>query len=277
MKVIILPSSAADPAGYHYLTSFLIDGTIAVDAGSLGLYRSPLEQSRIQHVFLTHSHADHVGSLPVFLENTGYLRRQPVIVHGSRETLASLERDVFNDRVWPALSRLGGEHGPVAALHVLEPECSVDLGNIRVTSILVNHVVPTFGFLVENDHEAVVFGGDSGPTDRIWDLASATNRLRAAFLECTFPDELEQHAQETGHLCPRTLAGEMDKLPSETDIVVVHLRPAFRHEVKAQLLALALPRLRLGQGGAEYEVRRDHRVRVRFQSASSGVASPSQS
>ena len=55
MKAMLLPSAlAAEP--YQYLTTFLVNGTVAIDAGSLGLCGSPEEQSRVRHVFLTHAH-----------------------------------------------------------------------------------------------------------------------------------------------------------------------------------------------------------------------------
>src|SRR5205823_12507757 len=68
MKVMLVPSAlTAGPR--QYLTAFLVGDSVAIDAGSLGFYGSPAEQARIRHVFLTHTHLDHIASLPIFLEN----------------------------------------------------------------------------------------------------------------------------------------------------------------------------------------------------------------
>lgn len=253
MKITVVPSSPLDPTGSQYLTTFLVDNSIAIDAGALGLYGAPREQMSIENVFLTHSHADHVGSLPIFLENTGYWRERPVTIYGSDATLASLRRDVFNDRVWPDLTRLETRNGFMVSLRRLEPECPVLVDGFRVTAVPVTHVVPTFGYLIEGRDSAVVFGADSGPTSRLWEIAVSAHPLRAAFIECTFPDALKDHARRTGHLCPTLLAEEATKLPSHTKIIVVHMRPSFRTQVEEQLLAHADSRIRIARGGAVFD------------------------
>jgi len=253
VRVSIVASSPQDPERNHYLTTFLVNGTLAVDAGSLGLYRDPGDQTAVRNILLTHSHADHIGSLPVFLENTSWHRRETPALYGSGTTLESLRQHVFNDRIWPDLSRLSGENGRFLDLHALEPEKPVDLGGLRITPVAVHHTVPTFGYLVDDGTVAVAFGGDSGPTDRIWELARAGSPLRGAFLECTFPDSMTVHAHRTGHLTPSLLAAEMTKLPEGTRVIVVHIRPAFRIEVEAELAALGKSAVRLGRGGADYD------------------------
>ncbi len=68
MRVELLPSSV--PASEaQFLVSFLIDDTVAIDAGSLGLLADLDRQRGVRHVFLTHEHVDHIASLPIFLEN----------------------------------------------------------------------------------------------------------------------------------------------------------------------------------------------------------------
>ena len=71
MRVILVPSSVGDcrEAQDQFLTSYVINDSIAVDAGCLGYYKSPQDQARIKHVLISHSHIDHLASLPIFLEN----------------------------------------------------------------------------------------------------------------------------------------------------------------------------------------------------------------
>src|SRR5947208_13990188 len=102
MDVVLLPSSTGPDPGYQFLTTYLFDGVLAVDAGSLGLWGDLAGQARVKHVVLTHTHADHTASLPVFLENV-HGQVPPVTVHGSAAVLDCLRRDVFNDRVYPDL------------------------------------------------------------------------------------------------------------------------------------------------------------------------------
>ena len=106
MKALLVPSAvAADP--YQYLTTLLVNGTVALDAGCLGLYGSPAEQARVRHVFLTHAHMDHVATLPIFLENVSDDTADCPTVHAPAEVLDVVRRDLLNDRVEHLLRAVG--------------------------------------------------------------------------------------------------------------------------------------------------------------------------
>ena len=256
MRVTLVPSAPGTHPGTQdatrsYLTTFVVDDVLAIDAGCLGLHGEPDDQARIDHVFLTHSHADHTGTLPVFVENVYPAREQPVVVHGHSATLQALRTDVFNDRIWPDfVERLPGEGSrSFLELRPCAPGKPVQAGPHVVTPVPVDHVVPTYGYLVDDGADAVVFGGDSGPTEALWDLARQHGRVRAVFLECSFPDELAGLAEVSAHLTPRLLAAEAAKAPPGAAIVAVHIKPRYRRQIVAELEALGLPRLRIGAPG----------------------------
>ncbi len=251
MKIRILPSCPAAP-DQMYLTTFVVEDRIAIDAGCLGIAGGPAEESDVAHVFLTHSHADHIGSLPLHVEERYDRTQRPVHIHGHSHSIDCLREDVFNDRVWPNLIRLRTEEQQYLELHALESEKPVEVDGIRVTPVAVDHIVPTFGYVLEDEAGSVVFGGDSGPTDRIWEVASSRPDLRAAFIEVSFPDRLAKHAALTKHLTPSLVAAEIEKLPATAQVVAVHIKPAYRSEVVAELESLGLARLRIGAGGREY-------------------------
>ena len=55
----------------------------------------------------------------------------------------------------------------------------VELEGLRITPIEVNHAVPTLGFLIEDDHSAIVIPSDTGPTAEIWSRANKVANLKA--------------------------------------------------------------------------------------------------
>lgn len=242
MNVRILPSSTT---GLPMLTSFVINDAVAIDAGCLG-YADPGLQSGITDVFLTHTHSDHVASLPVFLEN----REGPVRIHGSPQTLTVLRTDMFNDRIWPDV--VGRDPLPGLALVPLEPEVPVTAGGLRVLPVAMNHTVPTLGFIVDDGTSAVVFSSDSGPSDRIWELAPRRGTVAGAFIEASFPDRMEAVARRTAHLTPSLLRDEAAKLPAGARIVAVHIKAAHRGEVVEELSSLGIPGLEIGDADAVY-------------------------
>ena len=253
MRITLVPSStAADNPSLQFLTTVLLNDSVALDAGCLGFYGSALEQARVKHVLLSHSHQDHVASLPIFLNNIYSLSPDCVTVHGSAVVLDSLRRDVFNDRLWPDFIRISGQGRPFLRLQELQDGQPVVLDGLRITPVLVNHVVPTYGFLVEDDGGAVVFSSDTGPTETIWQAANGVANLRAVFLEVTFPDEQAWLADVSKHLTPASFRVETLKVKLPVPFIAVHLHPRFKEQVEKELAALDLPDVQVGRFGVPY-------------------------
>jgi ribonuclease BN (tRNA processing enzyme) len=225
---------------------------MAIDAGCLGLCSASGGLAGVKHVFITHAHLDHVGTLPIFLESGRDPGAGKLRVYGPRETLDVLRTNLFNDQVWVDYAQLAEGDGACLELHPLEPEELVVVDGLKVTAVPVDHTVPTFGYIIDDGSCAVAFGADSGPTERIWEIARATDRLRAAFLECSFPNALDTLAAKTGHLTPRLWIHELSKLPPETTTIAVHIKPRYRERVIAELEALGHVRTWIGRTDHEY-------------------------
>jgi glyoxylase-like metal-dependent hydrolase (beta-lactamase superfamily II) len=122
MRVELLPSSVGASGMLQFSQSVLINDYTAIDAGSVGCL-VPLErQQLIRDVFLSHSHLDHIGSLPFFLDNVYRPVPECPRILASAATFASLRSDVFNDRIWPDFVRLSREETPFLRLQELRAE-----------------------------------------------------------------------------------------------------------------------------------------------------------
>jgi len=245
VKITLLPSSpgANGEGSVQYLTTFLINDTVAIDAGSLGVARTPAEQARVTHVLLTHSHIDHVATLPVFLENIYGEQAEVVTIHATDDVQQSLRRDVFNDRIWPDFIRISSTSKPFLRTATLQPFTPVALAGLKITPVPVDHTVPTVGFIVEDDAAAVVFSGDTGPTEAIWQLANGLPKLKAIFLEVAFPTALAALAEQTLHLTPATFARELAKVKQPVPVYAFHIKPRFAAQIIKELRELSVPNL----------------------------------
>jgi ribonuclease BN (tRNA processing enzyme) len=257
VKVLLIPSAVSDRDRAHaqFLSSVLINDTVAVDAGCVGLFGSSRRQARVRHVLISHTHLDHIASLPVFLESVFELGDQPVTIHASRPALDCLRRDLFNDRLWPDFVTLSDAGRRFLELAVLEPGRPVRLDGLRVTPVEVNHVVPTLGFIIEERRAAVVVSSDTGPTEELWERANRTPHLKAVFLEATFPNDMAELAELAKHLTPSGFAEEVGKLTGprkRAALIAVHLKPRFRARIIAELKALGLPNLHIARFGRPY-------------------------
>jgi ribonuclease BN (tRNA processing enzyme) len=105
----------------------------------------------------------------------------------------------------------------------------------------VQHTVPTHGYLVEDNTGAVLFTSDTGPTEKVWEVANSTRRLRAVIVEVSFPTRMQAVADISRHLTPSTLALELAKLRSDVPVYLYHFKPPYVDELRAEIAALHFP------------------------------------
>jgi ribonuclease BN (tRNA processing enzyme) len=257
VKVRILPSSP-DTGHLQHLISFVVDGRIAVDAGCVGLCGTARSQTAITSVVLTHSHMDHVCSLPILAMNVldcgeqdGSGRR--ITAYAPAPVIESLRQDLFNWRVWPDFTALEAGGRPLLPFVPIEPRRPTVIDGLTVTAIPVNHPVPTVGYLIDDGQSAVLFALDTGPTEEIWTMASGNPRLAAAFIDVAFPDEMSELAEASGHLTPRLVGEQLAHMPEAVARIAVHLKPAYYDQIVEGLGRVGIPNLSVGRLGHDYE------------------------
>jgi ribonuclease BN (tRNA processing enzyme) len=223
-------------------TSFLINGELALDAGSITQVL-PLEaQRRIRQIVLTHSHLDHTASIPFLVENTFAEQRDALEILVTPQVLRTVKLHLFNNDTWPDFTRIPNDLLPALRLVQVEPRTPRSVKGLCLTPVPVHHVVPTHGYLVEEEEGgAVLFTSDTGPTEEVWEVANRTAKLRAVIVEVSFPSRMQQVADVSLHLTPTTLAGELAKLRREVKVYLYHLKPAYVTELRDELAATRFP------------------------------------
>src|SRR5512140_3044307 len=227
----------------HRQTSFLVNDAFCVDAGAVTDALSLEEQERVRAVLVTHSHMDHVAALPFLVENVFGRTRGPLEVLAPEDVLDALRTHLFNDALWPDFSRIPGLGGPSVTFRAVPVGTPFPADGLTATAVRVSHVVPTYGYVLADDDAAVVFSGDTGPTEAIWAAARSTPKLKALFVECSCPSDLQRIADVSCHLTPATLRGEMAKFPKDVPIYLYHMKPPALARLTAEIAALAEPRL----------------------------------
>jgi ribonuclease BN (tRNA processing enzyme) len=237
LKVQLLPTSLGDRSQTQSLTSFLINDTIAIDAGSLGFSLGGAQLANIGHVILTHSHLDHIASLPIAIAEVFPRLKRPMRIYATEGVLQAVQDHLLNGIIWPDFSRIKMLGSTDMALQFvpIEPRKTFEIDGLKFTPIPVNHEVPTIGLLVQAPDATVLFTSDTCRTDDIWTAASQDANLRAVFVDCSFPDEMQQLAIQSGHLTPTLVAAEVAKLTRPARIICVHIKPDTRDKVLSQL------------------------------------------
>lgn len=246
MRIKVLGYNGSIGSDRH-TTSFLIDDDVLLDAGT-GVGTLSLEEiRRIKHVFLTHSHLDHLAGLPLMLDSIFHEIDTPVTVHGLGETLATLHEHIFNWKIWPDFTVLPSADRPVVRVKALTPGNVLMLNQRKIHMIPVNHVVPTVGYCIEDAGGVFAFSGDTTTNDGFWEALNRQDRLDLLFVEVAFPDKNIEVAHKARHYCPRLLAADIGKLRHRPRLFITHPKPGFEdmilHECQAQITDFHIERL----------------------------------
>lgn len=228
--------------GVHQRPSaFLINGRTLLDAGTVAGALAIGEQFAIEHALISHAHLDHTLGLAFLAETLALVKEAqgpvtagPVRVLSTAPVVRGLQSSVFNDLAWPDFSRIP-PGGPVISYGHLEEDREQRVGDLWVTPIAVNHTIPTCGFIIHDGHTGLVYSADTRPTRAIWHAARDRPGLAAIILECSFPNRLDELADVAGHLTPRRVERELDKLPPDIPVWIFHVKPPFYEETGEEL------------------------------------------
>jgi ribonuclease BN (tRNA processing enzyme) len=235
------------------MTCLLINGRIALDAGSLTQALSIERQVSVHSILLSHSHIDHTNCLPFFIENVYGKADRAIDLHASAATIYAIRKYLFNNDTWPDFTRLPNHLLPAIRFLELEKEQPLVIEGVSFTPVAVDHLVPTFGFLIEQDGAAVLWSSDTGPTTRLWEVANATPNLKALCIETSFDNSLQDVADVSLHLTPRTLQLELRKLHRRVPVLLHHLKPPCIPRIQAEVERLGNPDVSYLEQGREYQ------------------------
>jgi ribonuclease BN (tRNA processing enzyme) len=240
-------------------SAFLINGRTLLDAGTVSGALAVSEQRAIEHALISHSHLDHTVGLAFLAEGLALMSEaegdtvaRPLSVLSTEPVVATLRGSLFNNTAWPDFSQIP-PRGPVLAYGHLEEGREQRVGDLWVTPIAVNHTIPTCGFIIHDGHTGLVYSADTGPTAAIWQAARDRPGLAAIILECSFPNRLEKLAGVAGHLTPRHIERELDKLPPDLPVWIFHIKAPFYDETGEELMRIhGASRLVLLEQGKTY-------------------------
>ncbi len=228
-------------------TSLLVDDDILIDGGT-GLSELALdEMKRIRHIFVTHSHLDHIAGIPMLLDSVFEHIDEPVLLHARRETLDALQAHIFNWQIWPDFSCLPSAEHPVLRFSEMRPGERCRVGNRSIEMIGVNHVVPAAGYRVQNGVGSFAFSGDTTSNEGFWQALNLHDTLDMLIVESAFPDEERELSSRARHYCPQLLAADLKKLRHRPKLFLTHLKPGSEARIldqcREQVEALDVRRL----------------------------------
>jgi ribonuclease BN (tRNA processing enzyme) len=251
MKLTVLGCSGGIGGTDSRTTALLVDDDVLIDAGT-GVGDLDLDAlARIDRVFVTHSHLDHVAFLPLIMDAVGARRSMPLVVHCTQATEAILRAHLFNGALWPDFSRIPSPDKPFFRFETRETgECCTlehpTHGVRSFTALPADHTVPAVGYRLDGADGSLAFTGDTTICPALWRALAQIPSLRYLIVETAFPDVERNLAIVSKHLCPSLLAEHLPLLPAACELLVTHLKPGYEAvtmgEVKAAIPS-ARPRM----------------------------------
>lgn len=234
MKLTVLGCGGGIGSGSH-TTCFLLDDDVLIDTGT-GITALGLEQlARIDHVFITHSHLDHVLGLPLLVDAVGDRRDKPIIVHALPETLEILSQHMFNWKIWPDFREIPDASKPWLKFERMSLGSSVSLGERKITSLPAHHTVPACGYKMSNGARSLVFTGDTSRSEALMHALNEMSDLDSLIIETSFENELRDVAVASKHHWPDSLEQELNHLKTSPRIWITHLKPGNQEAIMDEI------------------------------------------
>lgn len=203
----------------------LVDHDILIDAGTGVGDLAIAELVQIDHVFITHSHLDHLACLPFIIDTVADMRNRPLTVHATEGILEILKSHIFNWAIWPDFSVIPTAEKPFLRFATLQVGEAVDLNGRKIMALPANHTVPAVGYHLDSGQSSLVFTGDTGPCPELWRYVNKIRNLRYLIIECAFSDREKPLAIASRHLCPSMLLAELEQLQRDAEVFITHLKP----------------------------------------------------
>jgi cAMP phosphodiesterase len=181
--------------------------------------------AKIDHVFVTHSHLDHVTSIPFMVDTVGWMRDKPLTVHALPETIADLKAHLFNWKLWPDFTEIPEPAKPMLRFSPVLLGQRQTISGRTITPVPANHVVPAVGYWLDSGNASLVFTGDSTSCRELWQEVNRIANLRYLIVETAFSDAERELAIRAKHFCPSLLIEQLELLTQRAEIFITHLKP----------------------------------------------------
>lgn len=219
-----------------YTSSFLINNAVLVDAGS-GIQNLTFEEMLgIDHIFITHTHADHSCFLPLLLDTVAEQREKPVKIYGVQETISALKAHLFNNVMWPDFSLIPSKLNPFLTYQQISVKQTLHLEGIELEVVAMKHSIPTVGFLVTSEtNRQFMLSSDTAENPELWAYLNGQDNLIGVAIDVSYDNANEKIAIESQHLSPNRLLSQLELLNQSIPVYVMHMKPSYSETIMQEL------------------------------------------
>lgn len=220
-------------------STFKIGKKILIDAGNV---IAPLGDNvgEIEHIFLTHSHFDHIKDIPFLIESTIETRSKPLVIYAHPETNKALREHIFNNIIWPAFHEIKLPITHELALNFIDiyPNEAYKIKDIIIKPFEANHTVPTYGLLIDIHTNCYVLSGDTYSNPVLNDVLTNNKQVKTLILEASFPNKYNHLAKLTKHLTPALIEKQLKNIEHKIDLYTYHAKTNHKRLIHQEMTTL---------------------------------------
>lgn len=242
-KIQVLGAHGSRSNG-SYTTCLHVSNHTVIDAGNL-LNNFTTHGTRIDNIFLTHSHLDHIIDIPFFVDITLVSRDTPLTIFGLQSTIDVFKEHIFNWKIWPNFEEIAASQENLENIifKPIEPDVPIKVDDITVTPFLANHTVDSLGYMVTNsNNHAFVFSGDTTYNKTMWDTINHNPNVTTLIVDVSFPSSIQALADSSRHYSPNSFYEDIKHLKrDDLTFFVSHLKEPYAKEIERELKLLDFP------------------------------------
>ncbi len=252
MKGIKILGALGSRAENANTTCILISKDTVIDAGNImqGLGE---DAKYINNIFFSHSHLDHIVDCAFLLDNFFSTRQKPLKIYALPKTIKTLKKNIFNCEIWPDFTKINLQNTQTPSLIYVPIKYNQEYKiheKLSLTPIKSNHTVPTCGYIIKNDKNAILFSADTFKNRSLWDIADKNLDIKTIIVDVSFPNNHSAIATSSKHLTPRFLQEDLKYLTrDDVNIYINHIKPYHENKIIQQLEEIGIGREKVLVGG----------------------------
>lgn len=212
-----------------------VDDDLLIDAGSGAGDLSLAQIIAVNTVFLTHSHLDHCGFLPLLADAAANFRDTPLNVRALPETIAAIRRNLLNGEIWPDYAALPSPEHPYITFTPLQPGDTADMAGRSITALPARHAIPAVGYRLDSGSASLVYSGDTTHCAEFWQALNRIPNLKYLLIETTFLNGNAADAARSGHMTADLLAQGLNLLQRPVELFIAHMESGREQETMREV------------------------------------------
>ena len=242
MNAITVLGANGSVSQESFSTCIRVSQKVVIDAGNIirGLRD---EVNEIEHIFISHTHLDHIIDIAFLIDNTFLIRKTPLKIYGTAQTIKVFKKHIFNWDIWPDFSTLELPNLHINSIKFIEIEFNKKyfVDDVVITPIEANHTVNCSGFIVNKDGNSIIFSGDTYKNPKLWEVLNRDKSIKALIIDVSFPNRFKEVSKVSKHLSPTHLRDELSLLNrDDIEIYIFHLKLEFKKEITKELIDIGI-------------------------------------